>query len=493
MKRACVIGAGLGGLALAIRLQAAGIATTLVEARDQPGGIIHDWQQDGFRFDSGPGAITDPACLEELWALCGRELAQDVRLAPVSPFHRLHWPDGTSFDHSSDEAQLRGEVARIAPGDLAGYEDFARYADEVHAEAYAKLGQQPIPDLAGMAHLLPSLIRHQAWRSLYGKVCSLVSSEKLRQALSFQVLMVGGNPLSTSAMYALIHQLEKAGGVWWPIGGPGRLVAGLAALFTGLGGELRLGEPVLRITTIGNRAHEVEGASGWSGRFDAVASNADLMHTYRQLLGHTQRGAAMAAKLARRQWSPGVFTVHFGLEGSWPGIPHHMMLFGPRYRGLLDDIFEHGVLPRDNFIFLHHPSLTDPSLAPPGKSSFCAVVPVAHLGKLPIDWDQVGPMLERRVLDEVGLRFIPDIHDRIVTRSHRTPRDHADAFSAFNGSAFSLEPSRSQSAWLRANNRDEAITTLYLVGAGTHPGAGIPGVVAGAKITAGLMIADLRR
>jgi phytoene desaturase len=188
-----------------------------------------------------------------------------------------------------------------------------------------------------------------------------------------------------------------------------------------------------------------------------------------------------------------VFTVHFGLEGSWPGIPHHMMLFGPRYRGLLEDIFEHGVLPRDNAIFLHHPSVTDPSLAPPGKSSFCAVVPVAHLGRLPIDWTQVGPVLERRVLDEVGLRFIPDIHDRIVTRCHRTPRDHADAFSAFNGSAFSLEPTRSQSAWLRARNRDEAIPNLYLVGAGTYPGAGIPGVVAGAKITAELMIADLRR
>ncbi len=512
MKRVCVIGAGFGGLALAIRSQAAGFATTLVEARATPGGCADAVVRDGFTFDTGPCVLTDRAGLEELWALpghgaagqaefgqaefgqagAGNDLAADVTLAPVGPFCRLHWPDGTSFDLSGDEAQLRGEVARLAPADLAGYEDFARYCLEANAEARQRLAQGPRLDSAGMLRAIPSLMRHQAWRSLYGKVASQVRSEKLREALSFRPMMLGGNPQSASALFATLYQMEKDAGVWWPMGGMGALASGMTDLFQRLGGTLRLGEPVARIHTIGNRVAEVEGASGWREHFDAVASNADLMHTYRHLLGHTQRGQQMTERLAARAWSPGVFSVHFALEGSWPGIPHAMMLFGPRYRGLLDDIFTHGVLPRDMLIQLHHPSVTDPALAPPGKSVFSAVVPVANLGKLPIDWTVVGPLMEQRVLDEVGMRFIPDIHDRVLTRFHRTPRDLADELNAYRGSAYSLEPSRWQSIRGRAHNRDEAIPNLYLVGAGTQPGAGIGGVLAGAKHTAALLAADLR-
>ena len=492
MKRVCVIGAGFGGLALAIRSQAAGFATTLVEARASPGGCAQAVVRDGFTFDTGPGTLIDRAGLEELWALTGRDMVEDVTLAPVGPFCRLHWPDGTIFDLSGDEAQLRGEVARLAPDDLAGYEDFARYCIEAQAEAHLRLGHGPVLDLAGTLRAASSLMRHQAWRSLYGKVASLVSSDKLREVLSFRSLMLGGNPQATSALGATLYQMEKDGGVWCPTGGLSALAAAMAGLFERLGGRMLLGEPVARIHTIGNRAAEVEGASGWREHFDAVASNADLMHTYRQLLGHTQRGETMTRRLAGRSWSPGVFSVHFALEGTWPGIPHAMMLMGPRYRGLLDDIFEHGVLPRDMLIQLTHPSLTDPALAPPGKSVFSAVVPVANLGKLPIDWSMVGPLLEQRVLDEVGMRFIPDIHDRIITRFHVTPRDYAEELNTYRGSAFSLETSRWQSVLGRAHNRDDAIPNLYLVGAGTQPGAGVASVVTGAKQTAQLLIADLR-
>ena len=492
MKRVCVIGAGFGGLALAIRAQAAGFATTLVEARAQLGGCAQTVDRDGFRFDTGPSTLIDRAGLEELWAAAGRNLADDVTLAPIGPYCRLHWPDGTSFDMSGDEVQLRGEVARLSPSDLAGYEDFARYCLEAHAEARLRLGQGPIVDLATLARAAPSLLRHQAWRTLYGKVCALVRSDRLREALSFRSLMLGGNPKSSSALYATLYQVEKNGGVWWPMGGMSVLVQAMADLFVSLGGTLLLGDPVERIHTIGNRVAEVECLSGWREHFDAVASNADLMHTDRQLLGHTQRGERMAAKLAAQAWSVGLFSVHFALEGSWPGLPHAMMLFGPRYCGLLDDVFEHGVLPRDMLIQLYHPSVTDPALAPPGKSVFSAVIPVANLGKLPIDWSVVGPLLEQRVLDEVGMRFIPDIHDRIVTRFHRTPRDFAEELNSFRGCAYSLAPTRWQGVWGRAHNRDDAIPNLYLVGAGTQPGAGIAGVVASAKQTAAQMIADLR-
>ncbi|MFN9580868.1 MAG: phytoene desaturase family protein, partial [Novosphingobium sp.] len=214
--------------------------------------------------------------------------------------------------------------------------------------------------------------------------------------------------------------------------------------------------------------------------------------SYRDLLSGSPRGPEMARSLARKRFSPGLFVVHFGLEGTWPGIPHHMILFGPRYKGLLEDIYEHGVLPQDFSIYLHHPSVTDPSVAPPGKSTFYALIPVANQGKLPIDWETVGPMLEKRILDEVGRRLIPDIHDRIVTKFHYAPRDFALDLNAYLGSAFSLEPILTQSAWFRGHNRDDKVKNFYLVGAGTHPGAGIPGVVGSAKATARLMVDDLR-
>lgn len=491
-KRACVIGAGLGGLALAIRLQSAGIGTVLVEARDRPGGQAYVWERDGFTFDAGPTVIADPAALGELWSLSGHDIAEDVELMPVAPFWRLNWPDGTAFDYSNDQAALTREIARIAPEDLAGYEDFLAYSEAVWREGYLRLGQVPFLDVASLAKAAPALARYQAWRSVHSMVSSFVKSEKLREALSFQTLLIGGNPMTTSAVHALIHKLVMDGGVWWAKGGTNRLVVGMVRHFERLGGTLRLHDPVLRVHTIGNRASEVETQSGWRERFDAVASNADIMHTYRELLCESPRGPEMARSLAKKRFSPGVFVVHFGLEGTWPGIPHHTVLFGPRFKGLLEDIYVHGVLPADFSIFLHHPTVTDPSVAPPGKSTFQAMIPVANMGKLPIDWETIGPMLEKRILDEVGRRLIPDIHDRIVTKFHYAPRDFALDLSAYQGSAYSLEPIAAQSTWLRPHNRDDKIRNFYLVGAGTHPGAGIPGVVGSAGVTAKLILEDMK-
>lgn len=491
MKRACVIGAGFGGLALAIRLQAGGVQTTLVEARDKPGGRAYVWERDGFTFDAGPTVITDPACLEELWALSAHRMADDVELLPVMPFYRLNWPDGTTFDYSNDEVALHAEIARISPRDIAGYEEFLLYAGGVYQEGYVKLGSVPFLDFASMVRAAPALARYQAWRSVYSVVSKFLESEKLREAFSFHTLLVGGNPMTTSAIYALIHKLEKDSGVWWARGGTNQLVAAMVRQFERIGGEVRLGDKVERIETLGNRVTGIHTASGWHGNFDAVASNGDIMHTYRDLLGESPVGRRRAAALKRKRFSPSLFVVHFGIEGTWPGIPHHSILFGPRYKGLLDDIFQHGVLPQDFSIYLHHPTVTDPSVAPPGMSTFYALVPVANLGKLPLDWDEIGPILEKRVLDEIGRRLIPDIHSRIVTKFHYTPTNFSDDLAAFQGSAFSLEPILTQSAWFRGHNRDDDIANFYLVGAGTHPGAGIPGVVGSAKATASLMLDDL--
>ncbi|HZV57229.1 MAG TPA: phytoene desaturase [Sphingobium sp.] len=493
MKQAVIIGAGFGGLALAIRLQAAGIATTIVEARDRPGGRAYVREEQGFTFDAGPTVITDPDCLAQLWQLTGHDMARDVTLLPVMPFYRLHWGDGTSFDYSNDEPRLREEIARIEPLDLPGYQRFLDYAAGVYEEGYCKLGHVAFLDFKAMVKAAPALARHQAWRSVYSIVSRFIRNEKLRQAFSFHTLLVGGNPMTASGIYALIHKLEKDGGVWFAKGGTHALVRAMAMQFQRLGGTLLLGDPVARIETVGDRATGVTTRGGRRIEADAVASNADLMHSYRDLLARHARGPRQADALTRKRWSPSLFLVHFGIEGTWPGIPHHMILFGPRYEGLLRDIFDHGVLAQDFSLYLHHPTVTDPSLAPPGHSTFYALAPVPHMGKLPIDWAKIGPLMEARILAEVERRLIPDLKKRIKVKFSYAPSDFAQDLNAHMGSAFSLEPLLSQSAWLRAHNRDDILSNLYFVGAGTHPGAGIPGVVGSARATAGLMIEDLGR
>ena len=378
--------------------------------------------------------------------------------------------------------------------DLLSAETYAemckRRPDMVAVEVPGR-GHVPFLDFKSMIKAAPALAKQQAWRSVYSVVSSYVDNEKLREALSFHTLLVGGNPMKTSSIYALIHKLEMDGGVWWAKGGTNRLIAGMVRHFERLGGTMRVGDPVVGIDVDGKRAKSVMTQSGHVQGFDAVASNADIMHSYKDLLSGSKRGADYSRSLSRKSFSPSLFVVHFGIEGSWPGIPHHMILFGPRYEGLLDDIYKHGVLPRDFSIYLHHPSKSDPSMAPPGMSTFYALVPVAHMGKLAVDWEEMGPVLEKRILDELGRRLIPDIHSRIVTKFHYAPRDFAADLNAHMGSAFSLEPVLTQSAYFRGHNRDDVIKNFYLVGAGTHPGAGIPGVVGSAKATAGLMVEDL--
>ncbi len=492
-KKAIIIGAGFGGLALAIRLQSAGIETTIIEARDKPGGRGYYWEKDGFTFDGGPTVITDPPCLEELWALSGHEMKADIELMPVFPFYRLNWPDGTNFDYSNDDAGLRTEIAKLNPEDIPGYDRFLEYSKGVFKEGYQKLGTVAFQDFTSMLKAAPALAKYQAWRSVYSIVSSYVKNEKLREALSFHTLLVGGNPMNTSAIYALIHTIEKEGGVWFAKGGTNRLVAGMVTHFERLGGVVRLNDAVEDILTLGDRVTGVRTKSGWTGDCDAIASNGDLMHTYKDLLKSNKRGERAAKSLTRKSWSPSLFVLHLGIKGTWPGIPHHMILFGPRYKGLLDDIYKNGVVPQDFSLYLHHPTVTDPDLAPEGCSTFYVLAPVAHLGKAPLDWDgSVGETMKERILDELERRLIPDIRSRIMTSFHYTPMDFGRDLSAHMGSAFSLEPVLWQSAYLRAHNRDDAIHNLYFTGAGTHPGAGIPGVVGSAKATAALMIEDLR-
>lgn len=475
-----MIGAGIGGLALAIRLQSAGIATTIVEARDQPGGRAGVRRQDGYTFDTGPVAIADPAALAELWALAGDDMAADVTLLPVDPAYRCHWPDGVIFDLAGDEA-FRAEIAKRAPADVAGYRKLLDHAASLRRSGL----DQPFLDAAALLRAAPGLARHQAWRSVHSTVARFVGNEKLRQALSFGTLLAGGNPLTAGAA-ALRPGSE--GEAWCVVGGTNRLIAALVALFERRGGTIRLGDAAVRVETLGDRVTAVETASGWRSDCTMLAANCDMVHACRDLLAGSAAAARAAAKFERKRQAPSLFVLHFGIKGSWPGIPHRTILFGERYEEALTDTFGHGLLAADFPLFLDHPSVTDASLAPPGCSTFRAFALVPHLGKFPEDWRRIAPIIERRVLDELERRLIPDIRERIVTGFSATPADFAGDFNAWLGSAFGPEPLPAEGAWFAARNRDAAIANLYFVGAGAHPGGGWPGALDSAHGAADQML-----
>jgi phytoene desaturase len=491
MKKVAVIGAGFGGLALAIRLQAAGFETVLLEKRDKPGGRAYVYEDAGFVFDAGPTVITDPSALEELFAAAGRRLSDYVELLPVSPFYRLSWESGFSFDYVNDQDGLDRQIAAKNPADVAGYRRFLAYSQAVFEEGYIKLGAVPFLSFRDMVRAGPALARLEAWRSVYGMVSRFIADEELRQAFSFHSLLVGGNPFATSSIYALIHALERRWGVWFPKGGTGALVAGMVRLFQDLGGTIRLDAEVKEIEMRDGRASAVTCRDGWRGEVNAVASNADVVHTYGRLLGGTARGRREAARLGAKRHSMSLFVVYFGLRRHRPELQHHTVLFGPRYRGLIDDIFRRETLADDFSLYLHSPCATDPSLAPPGAGSYYVLAPVPHLGTADVDWEKEAPRYRDRILDYVEKRCMPGLREDLVTVRSFTPHDFRDELNAHLGSAFSLEPILTQSAWFRPHNRDDVIPNLYIVGAGTHPGAGLPGVIGSAKATAGLMLADL--
>jgi phytoene desaturase len=492
VNNAVVVGAGFGGLALAIRLQAGGTQTTLLEKRDKPGGRAYVYEDQGFVFDAGPTVITDPSCIEELFTAAGKRIEDYVEMLPVSPFYRLCWEDGSHFDYVNDQEALDRQIHAINPVDVAGYQRFLAYSKAVFEEGYIKLGTVPFLTFRDMIAAGPQLAKLQAWRSVYSMVSRFVQDEHLRQAFSFHSLLVGGNPFATSSIYTLIHALERRWGVWFPRGGTGALVNGLVRLFQDIGGRIELNASVAQIETKNGRASGVRLEDGRFFPADAVASNADVVHTYASLLNQHPRGAQEAASLRKKRFSNSLFVIYFGLDHHHSQLQHHTVCFGPRYRGLIDEIFKGNALADDFSLYLHAPCVTDPSLAPPGCGSHYVLAPVPHLGNADIDWEVEGPRYRDKIFEYLEERYMPGLRSQLVTSRIFTPFDFRDQLNAHVGSAFSLEPVLTQSAWFRPHNRDRELANLYLVGAGPHPGAGVPGVIGSAKATAGLMLAEAR-
>jgi phytoene desaturase len=488
---AVVIGSGFGGLAAAVRLGAKGWRVTVLERLDAPGGRASVHRQDGFTFDAGPTIITAPFLFEELWRLAGRELSQDVALEPLDPFYRLVFDDGDTLDCHADPAAMRAEIGRISPDDLAGYDAFMERSRKICALGFETLGHRPFASLPDMARFAPDILKLGGRRSVHGLVASFVRHPKLRIALSFHPLFVGGNPFETTAVYGLISHLERRWGVHFAMGGTGALVSGLVRLIEGQGGRLRTRAEVQEIEVEAGRVRGVRLATGETIAADIVVSNADAADTYLNLVPARWRRRWTDGRLERAKYSMSLFVWYFGVRRRYLDVPHHTILLGPRYRGLLDDIFSSRALAKDMSLYLHRPTATDPTLAPAGCDAFYVLSPVPHLDA-PIDWAAEAEPYRRAVAQRLSRTLLPGLEDEIVTSRVTTPVDFAQRYRAVKGAAFSLAPTLLQSGWFRPNPRSEDVEGLYLVGGGTQPGAGLPGVLCSARIV-GDMVPEAAR
>jgi len=484
---AVVIGSGFGGLAAAVRLGAKGYRVTVLEKLDAPGGRAYVYKQDGFTFDAGPTIVTAPFLFEELWKLCGRKMSDDVTLVPVSPFYRIRFQDGSHFDYSGDADAMHAEIARFSPGDVGGYDAYMKASEAIFKVGFEQLGDVPFSKWTDMARIAPEMLRLSSYRSVYSLVSKFFRDERLRTVFSFHPLLIGGNPFTASSIYCLIAFLERRWGVHFAMGGTGRLVEGLIGLIEGQGGRLRCNEEVREIVVRDGTASGVRLASGETIAADVVVSNADSAWTYRHLVPAAARARWTDKRIERARYSMGLFVWYFGTRRQYPEVPHHTILLGPRYRELLTDIFERKVLAEDFSLYLHRPTATDPSLAPEGCDAFYVLSPVPHL-QSGTDWSVAAEKYRQAIARELGSTLLPGLENQIASSRMLTPQDFQDRLSSFRGAAFGLEPVLTQSAWFRPHNRSEDIDQLYLVGAGTHPGAGLPGVLSSARVLDSLVL-----
>ena len=482
-RQAVVIGSGFGGLAAAIRLQAAGVRTTLVERRQQLGGRAGQLREAGYTFDTGPSLITAPDLLDDVFRTAGKRLRDYVSLVPLDPFYRVWFHDGSHMDYTADRERMIAAMARFDPRDAARLDDFyAALAPIYDAVIREGLGAQPFDTLTSMAAFAPRVVRLRAWEPVTRFVGRHFRDWRHRFLFSFHPLFLGGSPFRSPSIYLMIPYLEKEGGVWFARGGMYSLVRGFERLFRDLGGTVRSGTAAVRLETEGRRITGVRIAPGSRLAADIVVSNADVGHTYGDLLGHMRRRRWTDRRIAKIQQSMSCFLLYLGVRRQYPRLAHHTLILGPRYEGLVGDIFDRKVLADDFSMYLHAPTRTDPSMAPAACESLYVLVPVPNAAS-GIDWSREAEPMTRRVIARLEDWGLEGLADAIEVRRTFTPNDFRTEYNATLGNAFGIEPRLTQTAWFRPHNRSEEVRGLYLVGAGTHPGAGVPGVILSAAAT----------
>jgi len=490
-EKVIVIGSGFGGLGVAARLAAQGYDVEIFEKRDKPGGRAYVYETNGFKFDGGPTVITAPFLFDEIFELAGRKREDYVHFKPLDPFYRIFNHEGRAFDYNDDPGFIHDQIRQWNPDDVEGYERFIGTTKSIFEKGFIDLADKPFLTAGDMLRVAPDLIQLQSYKSVYKYAAQFIQDDFLRQCFSFHPLLVGGNPFDSSSIYAMIHYLERKWGIHYVMGGTGALINALVQLITELGGRFHFNTEADEILTEGKRVTGVRLKDGRIYSADHIISNADVAWTYLNLIPSKLRGLRNSDLRYKKltKYSMSLFVIYFGTKRRYTdtNLAHHNIILGERYKELLDDIFHHKVLANDFSLYLHMPTLTDPSLAPPGHEAFYVLSPVPHLGS-GIDWKQAAKPYRDAIMQFLEAKYLPDLEANLVAEHYIDPLHFRDTLNSHMGSAFSIEPVLTQSAWFRPHNRSEDFDNLYFVGAGTHPGAGLPGVLSSSKIAEALIM-----
>lgn len=487
-KNIIVIGSGFGGLGAASRLLSAGHNVTILEKRDKLGGRAYVYEQNGFKFDGGPTVITAPFLFDDIWTAAGKKREDYVEFVPCDPFYRIFDHTGKSFDYNNDHEFTLNEIDKWSPEDKQGYEDFLATTKPIFDKGFTELADKPFLKVSDMLKVAPDLIRLQSHKNVYKYVSQFIKNDFLRQCFSFHPLLVGGNPFDTTSIYAMIHYLEREWGVHYALGGTGAIVNAFEQLITEQGGKIHLETEVDEILVTNGKATGVRLGNGEIMEADSVVSNADVAFTYKNMIKPTHRRKYTDRKIARTKYSMSLFVIYFGTDRQYrdQGLAHHNIILGPRYKALLDDIFDNKIVAEDFSLYLHMPTITDPSIAPDGHEGFYVLSPVPHLDS-GTDWESFAPIYKKAIMDFLEENYLPDLSKHLVAEHYIDPLHFQDVLNSYKGSAFSVQPILTQSAWFRPHNKSEDVDELYFVGAGTHPGAGLPGVLSSSIIAQNLI------
>ncbi len=487
-KNIIVIGSGFGGLGAASRLLSAGHNVTILESRDKPGGRGYTYEMDGFKFDGGPTVITAPFLFDEIWEAAGKKREDYFELVPCDPFYRIFDWNNQPFDYNDNHEFILSEIEKRNPRDKEGYTKFLSTTKAIFEKGFIELADKPFLNISDMLKVAPDLVRLKSHETVYQYVSGFIEDEFLRRCFSFHPLLVGGNPFDTTSIYAMIHYLEREWGVHYALGGTGSIVNAMVKLIEEQGGKLHVNQKVEEIIVKNGRVRGVQLSNGDKLDADVVVSNADVATTYRELIAPHHRRKYTDRRIERMRYSMSLFVIYFGTNRRYrdQGLAHHNIILSDRYKGLLNDIFKTKKVADDFSLYLHMPTLTDPSMAPDGHEAFYVLSPVPHLDS-GTDWTEFAPIYRDRIMDFLEENYLPGLSDSLVSEHYIDPLHFRDTLHSYKGSAFSVEPILTQSAWFRPHNKSEDVDGLYFVGAGTHPGAGLPGVLSSSKIAENLI------
>ena len=481
-KKIIIIGSGFGGLAAALRMRAKGYDVVLVEKHPDLGGRARVFKKDKFTYDGGPTVITAPYLFDELFSLFNKKISDYVKIVPLDLWYRFVFNDGEKFDYNGDDKAMEEQVKKFSSKDYAGYKKLVNFTEKIFDKGFTDLSDRPFNNLVFMLKQVPALLKLKSYKSVYSLVSNYISNEKLRRVFSMHPLLVGGNPFSTTSIYTLILFLEKKWGIHYSMGGTGSIVSALEKLMKEENIKIIKNAEVTEILTKNKIVKSVKINNSEVIDCDYVICNSDPPNVYKNLIkSKNNYNFLFKQKMKRMDYSMGLFVYYFGSRKKYDDVAHHTIYFGESYEKHLDKIFEKKVLSEDISYYLHRPSATDPNMAPDGQDAFYVLVPVPNnLSR--INWANEGDKFKDLVLDKMDKSVLPGIKENVVSDFYLTPDYFEKDLATLHGSGFSIQPKFSQSAYFRFHNQSEIFENLYFVGAGTHPGAGMPGVLSSAKV-----------